>query len=753
MRLTFESKAEQLNYEIGILMGSSLDPQFSQFLGSISFELKSAPEYADEIRKKLINNYDIYSKRMLSQGQTVEPLYFKAIYGNMDAPVVNEVPAAEVSAAPQSQSEQAFQPQPAQSCPTQPEHAYQPGPAQPYFVQPTQAPRQSITPKPEYTVGAIIMSILGSVLLLTGLVYFAVNFLDTFAQGMVLYAICGIVLAVSELVVRRFVPKLSSVFTAIAISGVFLTTVVNYRGLGNIGFGAAAFILAICAILVCFFGYVRKSRLYSVIGFLAAFISSVCIGSDITSGEYLVVTIGTLLISVLWLVFPVKKNAAITGVVMIIAEFLYMLSAMTFNIGEVREDGAGVKIIFMTASWLVVLLIYYFTEKNASYETAPFPGIFGLKAAVMGIAAFFYGVTGLVWFGVLNSDFNTSESILCGVLFYTLIVVPQIILLIKYYRDKNPSAFVFFLTICLTGLQIITTTKCTYIIAPVYVLYALVARIFAKKFDNVAYKVVDLLMQIVIAILLLTCGNYDYANDFEEYFAAILLSACAIAGIFIGRGFATAVQCIYLFSVCYCLADVVIPGDLGEAASMGIVLLLTFLINYFDSVKGKYFRVYNWFALVFDLLLLAFCSNLDVTAEGVFIFCIAAIFGLALVILLLNKEYGMVFAGKFIMIPAYLTFISLIMPLEGKFILSIILMGIALVSVVIGFILKERSVRIYGLVLSILMCGKIAIVDFVSIGDARAKTIMYILVGAFALAIGCIYLVLEVRENKKVSGE
>jgi hypothetical protein len=182
---------------------------------------------------------------------------------------------------------------------------------------------------------------------------------------------------------------------------------------------------------------------------------------------------------------------------------------------------------------------------------------------------------------------------------------------------------------------------------------------------------------------------------------------------------------------------------------MGVVLLLTFLINYFDSIKGNHYKVYNWFALVFDMILLLFCSNIDFSAEGVFIFCIAGIFGLALVILMLNKEYGMVFSGKYIMIPAYLTFISLIMRIEAKFVLSIILMAIALLSVVIGFVMKEKSIRIYGLVLSILMCGKIAIVDFVSIGDAKATTIMYILVGAFALCIGCIYLVLEVRENKK----
>ena len=75
-------------------------------------------------------------------------------------------------------------------------------------------------------------------------------------------------------------------------------------------------------------------------------------------------------------------------------------------------------------------------------------------------------------------------------------------------------------------------------------------------------------------------------------------------------------------------------------------------------------------------------------------------------------------------------------------------MAIAVISVVIGFVLKEKSIRIYGLILSIVICGKIALVDFVSIGDIRSKTIMYILVGAFALAIGCIYMVLEARESK-----
>ena len=39
-------------------------------------------------------------------------------------------------------------------------------------------------------------------------------------------------------------------------------------------------------------------------------------------------------------------------------------------------------------------------------------------------------------------------------------------------------------------------------------------------------------------------------------------------------------------------------------------------------------------------------------------------------------------------------------------------------------------------------------IDFISIDDARAKTILYILVGALALAIGCIYMVLESKIGK-----
>ncbi len=218
--------------------------------------------------------------------------------------------------------------------------------------------------------------------------------------------------------------------------------------------------------------------------------------------------------------------------------------------------------------------------------------------------------------------------------------------------------------------------------------------------------------------------------------------------MFIGIGFINIVEILSVFTITIILGSVVMPEGLGEAVSMGVLLLFTFLINNISRIKGKNFYVFNWFALVWSVIILIFASHNDYSAEEILVFTISAVFGLALVILLMNKEYGMPFHGKYIIIPAYLTFISFLIPLDNGFVLSIILMAIAVISVVIGFVLKEKSIRIYGLILSIVICGKIALVDFVSIGDIRSKTIMYILVGALALAIGCIYMVLEARESK-----
>ena len=308
----------------------------------------------------------------------------------------------------------------------------------------------------------------------------------------------------------------------------------------------------------------------------------------------------------------------------------------------------------------------------------------------------------------------------------------------------------YYISALITGFMIIGCTDTVYITVPVITFYSILARVLAKKNENVlSYKVIDIVVQSIFMLMAIFTAGDIFDTDLKKYFTGLILLAGLVAGILINTGFKTAVQIMFVYTTCYVVSVALLPSKLGEAASMGIVLLFTYMINNFKKFRGPGFKVYNYCMLVFDLILLAISVNGDLSAEGVFIFCIAAIFGLAFVILMLNKEYGLFFAGYYIAIPVYLTFVAVLLPIDNGFILSIILMGIALVSVIIGFVLKEKAIRIYGLVLSILVCAKIALVDFVSIGDAKYKTLMYILVGAFALMIGCIYMVLENRENKK----
>ena len=610
-------------------------------------------------------------------------------------------------------------------------------------------------PKAEYAVGAIVMSVLGSVFLLTGLVYFAINFLDTFAQGMLMYVVCALVLAFSEFVIRRIVAKLSAVFTAIGISGVFLTTVVNYRSLGNISLPVAAVILGVCAVLVCFFGYIRKSQLYSVIGFLAAFVSSVAIGNNVSATEFMVITLGTLIISTLWLFFPVAKRYDILTPLMILAELGYFLASLSFKI--VPSGGSLeviARIVFSAASWFVVCLVYYFSDIWVKRNSTDPGTVSIINFIMMLVAAFFYGLVIMLEFN--SNELSKEDSILYAVILYTVIVVPQIVFAFIKMAQKSNAALTYYISALITGFLIMGCVESVYITVPVISMYSLVARFLAKKnSDKTAYKVVDIVVQSIFAIVAFGTGRDIYPDTFEQIFVGIVLLITLYAGIFINSGYKTAVQIMFVLVSCYVLAAALLPIDLGEAVSMGVVLLFTYVINTFEKFRGRGIKVYNYFMLCFDLLLLTFASNVGFTAEGVFIFCIAAIFGLAFVILMLNKEYGMFFAGHYIAISVYLSFVAILLPIDNGFVLSTILMGIALVSVIIGFALKEKAIRVYGLVLSILVCAKIALLDFVSLGDAMSKTLMYILVGAFALIIGCIYMVLESREAKanKISGQ
>lgn len=752
MKLTFYNEIIQFDYELASLIEASEDPMFTSYLSDIKNDIQSNPGRVPEYRQQVINNYKVYAEKMNNLGVPVERMFFKAVYGDNEIPDIKNPVFVKpvVQNVPESQSSEA--------APVEPQAPVsQPAAFDPYTGKPltgaVQSPVRSsadVSKKTEFAVGAIVMSIIGSVFLLTGLVYFSINFLDTFAQGMVMYLVCSIVLCVSEFVIRRLVPKLSAVFTAIGLSGVFLTTVVNYKSLGNLNLPVTAIILGLCAVLVCIFGYIRKSQLYSIIGFLAAFVSSIAIVSNVSPTEYIVITLCTLIISSLWLLFPVKKyNNAVTPV-MLFAEMIYMMAGALFRINDASELTIKViKLIFIVCSMIVINFIYFMHAKRSRREGVVNEAIDVINFIIYSVTILFFICSCTISPKTLP-DFSETEVLILEIIIYLIGVIIEGVFAFLLKEKKDHHFFWLYVSTQVVGLMLLVSIDLFIVEAVLLIGHCLFSRFMTRSENTkLAYKITDLVLQAFIMLFVIGLSSDTFYEPLD-YVGFVVLIIGLAASIFVGIGFLNIIEIFSVFAMTFVIAKLVnfLPDGLSEVMCIGVILLFTYLINSIPKIRGKNTNVFNWFALVWSLILQIPASHTDHSVEEVLIFSIGAVFGLAIIILLMNKEYGMPFHGKYIMIPAYLTFVSFLVPLEKGFILSIILMAIALISVIIGFALKEKSIRIYGLILSIVICAKIALLDFISIGDVKAKTIMYIFVGALALAIGCIYMVLESRENK-----
>lgn len=75
-------------------------------------------------------------------------------------------------------------------------------------------------------------------------------------------------------------------------------------------------------------------------------------------------------------------------------------------------------------------------------------------------------------------------------------------------------------------------------------------------------------------------------------------------------------------------------------------------------------------------------------------------------------------------------------------------MAIALGCVGIGFIQKDKTERICGLVMAIFVCGKLVLYDFREV-EMIYRMIVFLVVGVLALSISFIYILLEKNMDKK----
>jgi hypothetical protein len=98
--------------------------------------------------------------------------------------------------------------------------------------------------------------------------------------------------------------------------------------------------------------------------------------------------------------------------------------------------------------------------------------------------------------------------------------------------------------------------------------------------------------------------------------------------------------------------------------------------------------------------------------------------------------------GRTHALTIFFTYMVFAYNIELPIAVSILLMMIAIASVGVGFWFKVKSVRIYGLCMSLFVCAKLLLVDFADAQSAD-RVISFLVVGVIALAISYLYMRIE----------
>ena len=229
----------------------------------------------------------------------------------------------------------------------------------------------------------------------------------------------------------------------------------------------------------------------------------------------------------------------------------------------------------------------------------------------------------------------------------------------------------------------------------------LVATKVLTRFAEGGLKALDAILTTVYCIMLLGNG--------KETPYAYLLLAVTILSMFLVYGWTTYQEILLTFSLAFFAAVNLMPM-LKLPAFSGILFVSILLFNNVNYMRGKNILVYNVFVLVGQIGALIGLAN-PVYRNSYLTYLCMFVFVLAYLVLTLQEKYYKNFKHRELIIVIFLTYMALVVKTNVPVVNSILIMLIALVSVTSGFLKKDKPVRIYGLVLSLCTCGKIALYE------------------------------------------
>lgn len=590
----------------------------------------------------------------------------------------------------------------------------------------------------EFTVGAAVLSVVGGTFILAALVTLGMTFMGGIFKGVCLYAASFAFLLLSELWIYRRWPMLGSTVSAIGIGGLYLSTLINDLALHNFNLWMTVGVTFGITVLVILLSRRRDSILYRIIGMTAAYLCFMTIRPENTETEFLVVTGMILLMNIICILLPVKKYYTAVNIVHMSIHAVFTLS---FTIRAVLTVSVSLTslLIFVFSSVIVQQFLYIAQcfrkekEKKSILQT-------GKNAEDNTGILITYYITSVVYAGLMvvlverlvhyqGSGYAYGSAIAVGVIGVAAMLA---LYLGKCQGKRHIYSFLNLAVFCLAGMGAGNRDSVICILAMLIIVKILM---HLKKTANMTVLRVN---DAVITTLL--CFMVTAVRKPMEYVLLAGVIGCVLAITYWHTWYE-----ILLMGTLVLYTAGHLPAVLELPAVAGLLLASMLLFNNIAKCRGKNILIFNLFAM--GVQSVCYLNLLNPVYQDTYIcyFCML-IFGAATIMLMLQERYHMDFKGKYVVLALFFSYMAFVLRVATPVINSIIMMVIALVSVGVGFASDKKNVRIYGLILSLFVCGKLVLYDFFEAPTIQ-KTILFFSVGMIALIIAATYIILE-KKNR-----
>lgn len=573
---------------------------------------------------------------------------------------------------------------------------------------------RGVKPDVEFGFGVVVLSVIGSLFIIAALVTFGLNYMDNLQQGIFLYVLAGVVLLFSECVLRRHLERFAQAVSGIGLCVLYTATILNYLYLHTIGSVAAIAITLGVSLFALLLSRKRDSAALRMIGILGCYISFMPLDRFKDNTDFIITAIMLLIVNILYIFLPLKRNENAVRIVHVLANTaacFYLTMAAYFS----SLPALGV-FLFLAAMLLTLYAVFYRTDLG--------------KAMLYTFCGAQIIMHLLLFFVVCDESFY----IWAGVVLAALHIVA--FFAFRYRKGRWMGLF------CLTGYLLLT---CGFESAGALLVCAAIVFLFykvaARRWPQL--EKADLVVSVVSALIFLVLAD-------DESMMKYLLLAAFVLSVVLLKSYMTFHE-IILLAVLEGFALLCFEQVIALPLAFVFLLLCLVLFTRLDDYKGKGNAVLIGTVHVFHGMLLLATLFLDNALSLTIVLVVSA----AIWFFVFSKQTGIakekVAKYRTHAIVLLITYMLFVYDIPIPIVLSILLMVLAIASVAVGFCLRLKSVRVYGLVLSFFVYAKILLVDF---GGTQTddKVILFFVVGILALAISYLYMRIEKSLAEKQVG-